>query len=741
MTFRHSIPRTFARARCFPFPALAGLFLIVPAPPSSAAPKESARLESLVKEFRLENGLTLLVVENHESPTIGAVTCFRVGAAEERPGVNGVTHILEHMLFKGTPEIGTKDWAAEKPHLDRIEELTVAMKAEKSKGGGADSSKIRGLLDERGKEIAAANELADDNALTAFYEEVGAINVNAFTSYDVTAYILALPANRLDLWMYLESERLRRPVLRQFYTEVQNILEERRMRVDSDPEGKLQEQFLSVAYDAHWYGYPIIGFPSDIESVTLTETEEWFRRYYAPNQVTLAIVGDVDAQRVHAQVAEAFGDLQAQPPPEPLETFDLPMAGARRIEVEYDAEPRLLMGWHKPNVPHPDDAALRVLSEILTGGASGRLTKSLVEEKQIAAAIDTDHEFPGSRWPNLWMVSALPRAPHEARELEDAVWAELDRVAREPVGERELQKAKNRIKGSFVRELESNFGLAVSLAVAQASFQDWKIVLDAQKKVEAVTADDIRRVARATFQRNRTIVATLVKPAVVVDPAKEEAGRKSVARMVDALGGPEKVGAVRTAIVQSDVAIRTPAGSMTAQSKSTYATPDKMTGELTVFGQTMIQGVGTSGAWRAQEGKGIDVEGDEALEMRAETERDLFLLAAPSVAERYMVQGSADEGGAPILDVRGPSGRTFQVKLASKTGLPETVSYDGSHPMTKAPAKFVERFEDYRSVDGVKRPHKITTAIDGETFAEATVTSVALNPSLAAAAFDKPGGS
>ncbi len=714
------------------------------APPACGAPKSSgsksgARLESLVKEFHLENGLTLLVVENHESPTIGAVTCFRVGAAEERPGVNGVTHILEHMLFKGTPEIGTKDYAREKPHLDRIEELTTAMKLERAKGARADSARIRSLLEERGHEIEAANELTVDNELSALYEEVGAVNVNAFTSYDVTAYILALPSNRLDLWMYLESERLKRPVLRQFYTEIQNILEERRMGVDSDPEGMLQEQFLAVAYDAHWYGYPIIGYPSDIESVTLTETEEWFRRYYAPNQVTLAIVGDVEAERVHALAREYFGDLAAGVPPEPLETFDLPKAGERRIEVAYDAEPRLIIGWHKPNVPHRDDATLHVISEILTGGASGRLTKSLVEEKQVAASVDIDHEVPGSRWPNLFAVSALPRAPHGAREVEDALWAELERLAREPVGEREIQKAKNRIKASFVRELESNFGLAVSLAVSQASFQDWRVVLEAQKNIEAVTADDVKRVARETFRKDRTIVATLVRPAAVIDPAKEEEGKKIAARMVDALGGRERVGGIRSAVVASNVSIRTPAGSMTAQSKSTYAIPDRMAGEVTMFGQTMGQGAGPTGVWRSHEGKGVDVEGDEAVDLRADAERDLFLLAYPAVADRYTIQGSEGENGARLLEARGPSGRPFVVALDAKTGLPQTISYEGPHPMTKERAHFLDRFEDYRKVDGVLRPHKITTTIDGEPFAEAQVTAITLNADVASGAFEKPG--
>lgn len=710
------------------------------APVQAAKSKGEPSLESLVHEFHLDNGLTLLVVENHESPTIGAVTCFRVGAAEEHPGVNGVTHILEHMLFKGTTEIGTKDFAAEEPHLKRIEEITQEIKREKAKGISADSTRIAKLFEERTKEMAAANEFAVDNELDGLYEEAGAINVNAFTAYDVTAYVLALPANRLELWMYLESERLRRPVLRQFYTEIQNILEERRLRTDADPAGKLQENFLATAFDAHGYGFPIVGYPSDIETVTLTETEEWFKRYYAPNQVTIALVGDVNAEDVRAMAKEYFGDLAAQPPPEPLETFDLPKKGMRRIEVEYDAEPQLMMGWHKPNVPHPDDAALRVVSEILTGGSSGRLTKNLVEGKQIAASVSTDHEYPGVRWPNLFLIEALPRSPHTTAEIEEALWSELERLGREPVSERELQKVKNNIRASFVRELESNFNLAVALGVAQAGFQRWNVILDAQSAIEKVTPADIQRVARTTFRKNRTIVATLVKPEPEIDPAREEAGKKTLERMIQALGGKEKISKIRTVEVEASVALTTPGGSLTGQAKNLYALPDKMVAEISIFGQTMKQGATPENVWRERQGSAAEVTGEEAVNLRADLERDAFLLCPPAAAGAYTVQAGSGQKASTTLEVRGATGKTFWVALAPKTGLPETVSYEGENPMTGAKAKFVEQYSNYKKVNGVQRPHRIVTTIDGEPFAETSVSKVTINGDVAESTFAMPEG-
>jgi len=714
------------------------LFLAGSSAVLAAAP--DVQLEKMVREYHLENGLTLLVVENHEAPTIGVVTSFSVGGAEERPGINGVTHILEHMLFKGTTEVGTSDWEAERAHYERIEEITQEIKAEQKKGPAADAAKIEALLEERVAEEAEEKKYAVDNELDGYYTEAGGIGVNAFTSYDVTAYLLSLPSNRLELWMYLESERLRRPILRQFYTEVQNVIEERRLRTDADPEGKLVENFLAVAFDAHWYGYPIIGYPSDIRSLTRTETEAWFKEYYAPNQMTLSVVGDVEADEVHRLAKEYFGDIPSQTPPEPLETFDLAKEGARYVEVEYDAEPRLMMGWHKPNVPSPDDASLAVISAILTGGRSSRLQKNLVETRQLVASIETDHEYPGNRWDNLFIVQALPRAPHSTAEVEEAVWQELERLKREPVSDRELEKAKNRIRAAHIRNLESNQGLAIQLAYFQAAHRDWRVLLETADFVEAVTIADVQRVAQETFRRKGTIVAVLVEPSFEPDPEKEARGAEIAAGMVKGLGGTERVGKIESADVKSDVAIETPAGSMKATSRTLYALPDRLRSEFSVFGQTMVRGLTSSDSWQVAGGAVSDVGGDEAKDARANLERDLFLLAYPAMSDQYVLQALPDDDGQHVIEVRGPSGRPFTTWVDSKTGLPTKVRYDSNHPMTAKSAEFVEEYSDYRDVAGVRRPHRIITKIDGELFGETTVTEVTINGPVSADAFARPTG-
>jgi len=721
--------------RCRPLAAALGLVFL-----ASPAGAKAPTLEDLVREFTLDNGLTLLVVENHDSPTIGAVTAFAVGGAEEKPGLHGVTHILEHLLFKGTPEIGTKDWEAERPHHLRIEELTQEMLREKAEFE-PDQDRIAELAAEREAEMAAAKELAVDNELDARYSEAGGVFTNAFTSYDVTAYIQAIPSNRLELWLYLESERLREPVLRQFYTEVQNVQEERRMSVDSQPGGALEETFLSTAFDHHGYGFSLIGYPDDIDGITRTEAEDWFRVYYAPNRLTIALVGDVDADDMHRRVQEYFGDIPRQDPPAPLETRDLPLRGPRRVDVEFDAEPRLVMGWHKANLPSADDAALRVVSQILTGGRSSRLERGLVEERQVAASVSTDHEYPGIRWDNMFVVQASPRSPHTAVELEEAIWEELGRMKREPVSERELEKAKNRIRAARMRELASNFWTAVQLAMHQSSFGDWRVMLESDAAVEAVTAEDVRRVSSATFRRNRTVTATLVAPSFEPDPEKEAAGTVAVAAMVEALGG-EAVTGIRSARVTTAVTLTTPMGAMEAIGRAVYAVPDRVRSELEIpsFGMTQVQAVDGPVVWSEARGQVSELEGDEARSLREDLERDFFLLAYPAVRHDYVLQGEAGDGTESVVEVRRPSGKPFTVFLDGETSLPVRVIYEGAHPMTGEPAAIEESFSDFREVDGVRRPHHIVTSVDGEKFAESVVTGVTINGNVAADEFALPAG-
>jgi len=463
------------------------------------------RLE--VSEHLLPNGLKVLVHENHDAPTVGLATVFKVGAVDEATGETGITHILEHMLFKGTDRIGTSDWAAEQPLLERIEGLALRLRSLDAGGGQAqlaDSLRAEWLeLRQQAKRYVVSNEL------DRIYKNAGARGVNAFTASDITAYILSLPANKLELWFLMESARLERPVLREFYTEIENVREERRMRVDDSPHGMLYEQFLASAFVAHPYGTPVIGWPGDIEAMTRSATERYFRRHYAPNRMVLSIVGDVDTAEVLRLAEQYFGHFERQPDPPPVDAVEPPQPGTRRVAVRFDAGPELMMGWHRESSRHESAPAWDVLAAVLDWGRSSRLQRALVRS-ELASEVSFSSAVPGGRYPALAVASAVPIAPHGTDTLETVILAELERLSSEPVSRRELDRVVAKVETSSIRRLSSNLWLAIRLGHSEAVMDDWREALVWVEKIRAVTPEQIMELARRTFTPENLTVATLV---------------------------------------------------------------------------------------------------------------------------------------------------------------------------------------------------------------------------------------
>lgn len=288
-------------------------------------------------------------------------------------------------------------------------------------------------------------------------------------------------------------------------------MEERRMRNDDSPNGLLFETFTSAAFRAHQYGIPTIGWESDILSLTPADTEAFFKAHYGPDNATIAIVGDINPKEVMALIAQTFGKIPATPPQPQIVTVEPPQRGERRVEVEFDAEPSVAIGFHKPALGHPDDYVFDVIDAVLTEGLTSRLYANLVREKRIAASINSDSNYPGVRSPNLFVFSATPLAPHTTAEVEAAIYAELERLKTEPVSAKELEKVLNNLDADLVRALRSNGGLASQLALYQTVAEDWRYVLKARDKIAAVTPGDIQRVAAEYFTKANRTVATLVK--------------------------------------------------------------------------------------------------------------------------------------------------------------------------------------------------------------------------------------
>jgi predicted Zn-dependent peptidase len=470
-----------------------------------ATQTRAANLEEKVVEHTMKNGMKLLVVERHTSPTVSAWIRFRVGSVDERSDERGIAHLLEHMLFKGTTTLGTKDYAAEKPVLDKIENIALALMAEKVKRDKADPVKIAGLEKQLASLEADASQYVIKDEFFELYSKNGGTGYNAFTSRDGTTYLISLPSNKLELWAAIESDRLQNAVLREFYTERSVVMEERRRSYDADPESKLWETFLASSFLAHSYGQPTIGWMSDIENLTRSKAEQFFRSYYAPNNAIVAIVGDIDAKTTIAMVERYFGAIKPGKEPPPVTAVEPKQSGERRIELVAEAEPTVIIGFHKPAIATKDDYVFDVINMVLGSGRTSRFYKKLVIEKQIASDIGA-FDAPGHRYPSLFVVSANPRAPHTVKEVEEAIQAELDLLKTTPVAERDLQRILNKIEYEEARRMGTNGGLARNLTEYEATTGSWRYMTEHRTKIAEVTTADIMRVAATYFTReNRTV--------------------------------------------------------------------------------------------------------------------------------------------------------------------------------------------------------------------------------------------
>ncbi len=482
---------------------------------SAAGPSLADR----VIEHRLANGLTLLMVERRQSPIVSINMTFGVGGLDERTGMTGVAHLYEHMAFKGTRTIGAKDYQKERPlleELDRLNDRIDRLRAELADqpAGKTDPAKTK-ELERLTRQFTHTQEKASEwvvgNEMSLLYQRHGAVGLNASTGKDVTRYTVSLPANRLPLWAAIEADRMAHPVLREFYKERAVVMEERRLRTDDSPSGLLYEAFTAAAFQAHPYGFPTIGWASDIQSLTPAQTEAFFRTYYGPGNAVIAIVGDINPKETIALIERSFGSIPAVAAPPRVVTVEPAQRGERRVAIEFEAEPIVMMGYHKPSIGHQDDPVFDVLDAVLSEGVTSRLYKRLVRELKLAASVSTDASTPGVRSPNLFIISATPLAPHTTAELEAAIDEELARLKREPVSPDELEKVIKNLDAGLVRTLRSNSGLASQLAYFHVVAKDWRYVLASRDRIAAVTPADIQRVAARYFTPSNRTVATLVR--------------------------------------------------------------------------------------------------------------------------------------------------------------------------------------------------------------------------------------
>jgi len=467
-------------------------------------------LEKKVTRYQMDNGLTVLICERHISPTVSLYVGHRVGAVDEISGRTGTAHLLEHMMFKGTTTVGTTDFTAEKKVLAAVDEVGERRDRELLKGSSADPT----VLEELDKRLAELQEKAKtfvvENEIDRLYTEYGGADMNASTGQDMTLYHVSLPSNALELWARIESDRMKNPVFREFYSERDVVNEERRQVIESQPHRILLEQFLATAFIAHPYRRPVIGWPYDMAFLNKKYMESFFRDYYAPNNTVITVVGDVETDTVRNMIERYFGSIPRQTIPLPVITDEPPQEGERRVTVRADAQPELMIGYHKPTLPSFDDYVFDVIDAILTDGRTSRLYRELVIERGIAQSINTSNGLPGARYNNLFAFFITPRSPHTSQDCEEAVMSILENLKKDGVTEKELEKVKNRVKAQFIRSMTSNGGLARTLTYFEMVAGDYRYIADHVSVIDSITADDIRETAARYLTDSNKTVAELV---------------------------------------------------------------------------------------------------------------------------------------------------------------------------------------------------------------------------------------
>jgi len=472
---------------------------------SASRGQDIASFEKRVTVKVLPNGLTVLVVERPEAPVFSFFTHVDVGADREYPGITGLAHMFEHMAFKGTDTIGTTNYPAEKVALDKVEQSYLAYDHERRKEVGRDEKKVAELEKAWKDAMAAAQKYVVENQFGEIVEQKGGEGLNAFTTNEETAYHYSFPSNEFELWAYLESDRFLHPVFREFYKERDVVHEERRLS-ESQPFGRLFEQFLGAAYIAHPYGRPVVGWPSDLESFSETDAENYYRKYYVPANMVVTVVGDVKASEALPVMEKYFGPLPARPKPEPLRTVEPPQIAERIVILHETSQPIFIEGYHKPGARDKDDAVYDALQDLMSNGRTSRLYRSLVRDKKLAVFSGGFNGFPGNKYPNLFVFYAVSTPGHTPGELRDAIHSEIERVKKEDITDEELAMIKVRAKADLVRGLGDNEGLAQQLGGAQALFGDWREVFRHVDEIGKVSKADIRRVANTTFvESNRTV--------------------------------------------------------------------------------------------------------------------------------------------------------------------------------------------------------------------------------------------
>lgn len=482
--------------------------------------------ESRVAAFTLSNGLRVIVLHRDHAPVFTFQIKADVGGVDEDVGQTGLAHLFEHMAFKGSCGIGTSNCPAEKKALGEMEATYLQLRdlIVKQNAGmpltDADKAQMDALQKKFKDREANAQQYVVQNEFGKYISEAGGTGLNASTGDDSTQYFYSMPANKLSLWGWLESERFSDPVFREFYKERDVVMEERRLRTESTPFGRLDVEFSGAAFIAHPYGRPVIGWRSDITTVSMTMGQDFFKKYYGARNLVCVVVGDIDPADVKRVAEQYLTRIPMGEDPPPVVTVEPPQNGERRVTLEDPGQPALRIGWHTPQSNHPDSQALESLAKILGGGRTSRLYKRLVKQDRIATSVFAGNN--GGKYPSLFEISATPVRGKTADDVEPVIYDEVTKLlTTDPPTEDELAKYKTGANAGFIRGLNSDGGMAGQLAYYQFYFGSWRELFREPDRINAVTLDDVKRVATLYLtKKNRTV--GMIK---TVQPAKPTGGK------------------------------------------------------------------------------------------------------------------------------------------------------------------------------------------------------------------------
>jgi len=501
-----------------------GVLSVVTALASLAAAQDVASFEKRITVKKLDNGLTVLVCERPEAPVFSFYTHVDAGSVQDPLAKTGLAHMFEHMAFKGTDTIGTKDYPAEKAALEKVETAYASYIAQRDKTIGRDEQKVHQLEGAWQDAVKAAQAYVIPNQFSEIVERNGGENINASTNYDETNYYYSLPENRLELWAYLESERFLHPVMREFYKERNVVIEERRLRTDSNPIGRLEEQFLTAAFQASQYHRPTIGWMSDLNTFSATDAMNFFEQYYVPSNMVVVVVGDVKASTAMPIIEKYFSRIPSHPKPDERITVEPPQNSERRVVLHDPSQPIYLEGYHRPDYRSPDDAVYDAITDLMSEGRTSRLYRALVRDKKIASYSAGFTGLPGIKYAHLFAFFAVPLPGHKPEEMAPAIHEEIERLKKEDISDDELKMIKTRAKANLIRSLDSNSGLAFELGLNQARYDDWRELFYEVDRIDRITKADIRRVANATFtDNNRTVGIIETAAPASGEPSKGDA--------------------------------------------------------------------------------------------------------------------------------------------------------------------------------------------------------------------------